>query len=560
MISISERKTRKSPGRTSLFIEFPFNRKIIDVIKSTEAGIFDKKTKLWEVPIIYLQQLLDQLCLIDDIDLKLLPPENTITEEVEVNLSGYKTVPFDYQVEGIRYGLTHDKWLLLDACGLGKSIQLIITAGELKRLGKVHHCLVICGINNLKSNWVKEIKKHSDLSCTVLGQKISARGKVSYGSVKERVEALKRPIDEFFVISNIETFRDDRVVNAINKGPNTFDLIIIDEIHTIRTVTSAQGSNILKLKDCKYKIGATGTLLINNPNDCYAPLKWIGEERSAASTFEHLYTSYGGSFSHTFQGYRNLELLQDQLSTCSLRRTKDVLPNLPPKTVITELLEMDSRQAEFYKNIKAGIRDQVDKVKLNTANILAMVGRLRQATSCPSILTSEPIDSCKIQRAIDLTTQLISGGEKVVIFTGFKYTAQVLAEYLKDYNPLLCTGDTPQPTIDKSRELFQGNSDYKLFIGTYQKCGTGIDLNAASYMICIESSWTQGQNTQTEDRIHRANNTKPAFIYYLVTAGTIDEKVKSVVENKKCMSDYVLDDVLPAQLEEELRNYLLELS
>jgi hypothetical protein len=39
-----------------------------------------------------------------------------------VNFTEFKTQPFDYQLEGIEYGLNHNNWLLLDAPGLGKTL------------------------------------------------------------------------------------------------------------------------------------------------------------------------------------------------------------------------------------------------------------------------------------------------------------------------------------------------------------------------------------------------------------------------------------------------------
>lgn len=71
----------------------------------------------------------------------------------------------------MEYGITHPRWLLLDSPGLGKSITAIYIAQELKRLKNIEHCLIICGVNTLKTNWIKEIKKHSDLSACILGQK-----------------------------------------------------------------------------------------------------------------------------------------------------------------------------------------------------------------------------------------------------------------------------------------------------------------------------------------------------------------------------------------------------
>ena len=112
------------------------------------------------------------------------------------------------------------------------TIQLTYLAEELKEREGLEHCLVICGINTLKANWKKEIEQHSKLDCRILGERISKKGKYSIGSIKERLEDLKNPIKEFFIIVNIETLRNDDIVKAINNGPNKIDMIVVDEIHT----------------------------------------------------------------------------------------------------------------------------------------------------------------------------------------------------------------------------------------------------------------------------------------------------------------------------------------
>ena len=58
-----------------------------------------------------------------------------------------KTKLFDYQEDGVQFGLNHNSWLLLDAPGLGKTLQLICLANELKKREKIKHCLVICGVS-----------------------------------------------------------------------------------------------------------------------------------------------------------------------------------------------------------------------------------------------------------------------------------------------------------------------------------------------------------------------------------------------------------------------------
>ena len=120
----------------------------------------------------------------------------------------------------------------MDAPGLGKTLQLIYLAQELKEKEGIEHCLIICGLNTLKNNWKDEIHKHSDLSCMILGERKTKKGKIKIGSVKERLEDLKKPIEEFFVVTNIQTIRDSNIVSAIKNGPNKFDMIVVDEIHT----------------------------------------------------------------------------------------------------------------------------------------------------------------------------------------------------------------------------------------------------------------------------------------------------------------------------------------
>ena len=141
--------------------------------------------------------------------------------------------PYKHQVEGINYGLRKKKWLLLDNPGCGKTNQIIGLAETLKRRGLVEHCLVIAGINSLKSNWAKEIKKFSNEKSIIIGEKLKRDGTVSKipMSIAERVEQLKKPISEFFVILNVESLRDDRIVSVISSGPNKFQMIAIDEVH-----------------------------------------------------------------------------------------------------------------------------------------------------------------------------------------------------------------------------------------------------------------------------------------------------------------------------------------
>lgn len=556
MILLEEKIPSKVPGITSLFITFDYDPNIVDVIKSFPCKNFSKKTKVWELPITYLSELLDKLCVYDDINLKLynfkMEPEKRYT------LGNHKTKPYDYQKEGIQYGLNHNKWLLLDDPGLGKTLQLIYLAEELKKREKIKHCLIICGINSLKTNWKKEIQKHSSLDATILGEYTTKTGKIRYGGNSKKLEHLKTKIKEFFVIVNIEAIRDNKIVNEILKQKDNYEMIVVDEIHVCKKDSSSQGHNLLKLNKAKYVVGATGTLMLNEPLDVFVPFKFTGIDNSTASNYKNYYCIYGGKFGHDFLGYHNLDVIKKQLELFSLRRKKDLL-NLPEKTIITEYVDMSDKQELFYEQVKDGIKESVDKVKLTNSAAFSMIMRLRQATACPSILTTNDIPSAKIDRAYDLCEEIVNNGNKVVIFSTFKDTVYTLNEKLKKFNPLVGTGDTEETDLSNYIDIFQKDNEHNVFIGTWQKCGTGITLNKASYMIFIDTPWTDGAFKQACDRIHRIGTKKPVFIYNLITTNTVDEQVLNILNNKCALSEYLIDNEINNNALSILQKYIQEL-
>ena len=140
MIRIVENRPRRVPGYTSLIVKFDYRSEYVDIMKTMDGAAYHKRDKLWEIPYINLSALLDALCLYDDIEF--IPFQEKQEEPSTEITSTFKTKLFPYQEDGVRYGLAHDKWLLLDCTGLGKSVQLLYIAQELKERGEAEHCLI----------------------------------------------------------------------------------------------------------------------------------------------------------------------------------------------------------------------------------------------------------------------------------------------------------------------------------------------------------------------------------------------------------------------------------
>ena len=309
MIIIKEDKPKKCPGVTSLFLEFGYNQGIIDIIKKCQLPLWDKKEKKWEVPTSNLSYLLDQFTLIDDIQLELYQQKEKPYIYYKYQEENSKVTPFKHQLEAVEYGLNHDKWLLLDSPGLGKSLSITLLAEELHRQKKIEKCLIICGINSLKRNWEREIKKFSNLSCRIIGQHITKKGNVTAKSIPDRVKELSQPLDEFFIILNIENLRSEDILKAINNGPNKYGLIAFDEIHKCLNYNS-----IIETDKGKLKIGD----IVENRILCKVKSYNKSKNKIEFQPVENWFKNYGANSKMI-----RLEFLDDQGNLKFLECTED---------------------------------------------------------------------------------------------------------------------------------------------------------------------------------------------------------------------------------------------
>ena len=217
MVAVNIRKSNKCNGDLGLFISFPYNETLVSAIRNLPSRYWHAETKEWEVPFSKLDYIFEKFSKFDVVlggDLTALNPKAKIST-VDYH---FKTNPFEHQIEGFNYGMTHDRWLLGDEQGLGKTKQTIDIALA-KRVEKGYsHCLILCGVNGLKWNWKKEISTHSDETGYILGQRETKRGKLKIGSSADKLADVKN-LDElpYFIITNVETLRNEDIAIELRK-------------------------------------------------------------------------------------------------------------------------------------------------------------------------------------------------------------------------------------------------------------------------------------------------------------------------------------------------------
>ena len=541
MINITIAEAKKVNGDWSMFVTFPYNQKVVDVIRTCANRSWDKNKKEWELPVKFFKTFIDSL---QDFDFDISGNWEAFAEKKTVALPNFnfKTTPFAHQIDGFNYGLNNDRWLLGDEQGLGKTKQVIDIAVAKKQIKGYKHCLIICGVNGLKWNWVNEVRTHSNEDAWILGQRIKA-GKTTIGSMQDRLDDVKNinRISAYFLITNVETLRNEDVAKEIQKlcKNGTIGIVAIDEIHKCKNPTSQQGKGILKIQpECR--IAMTGTPLMNNPFDLFIILKWLGYEKHSFYQFKQHYGVFGGYGGYEVTGYRYLDELREQLDSIMLRRLKADVLDLPEKTHITEYVEMTPKQEQIYKEVTNAIKMNIDQIKMAT-NPLAELIRMRQATGYTGILSSTIKESAKLDRMEELVEEAVENGKKVVIFSNWTQMTNVIYDRLHKYGALMITGETADKDRMNFVNAFQTKPDRKVIIGTIGAIGTGLTLTAGTVEIFLDEPWNRANKEQAEDRCHRVGTKENVTIYTLVCKGTIDERINELVEKKGAMADALVD-------------------
>lgn len=553
MISIQIKEAQKVNGDLSAFISFPYDAELVGLMRNQSSRFWHAANKEWEVPANKLLQIINS---VKDKEITIRGDYKALApKEVKIPKGfNFKTNPFDHQIEGFEFGLKYDRFLLGDEPGLGKTKQVIDIAVAKKLSRGYKHCLIICGVNGLKWNWKSEIDTHSNESAHILGAKINSKGKEVIGSSKDKLADLNKLPKDYFLITNVESLRDQDILKKVKElvQNGQIEMAAIDEIHKCKNPASQQGKAILQVNP-ETRIAMTGTPLMNTPLDLYIVLKWLGFEKHSFFQFKKHYCVMGGYGGYEVVGYKNLGELQSNLESLMLRRLKKDALDLPEKFHSIEYVEMSSKQAKIYNEVKQEIKEQIDKIKVSN-NPLAQLIRLRQATGFTGILSSQIKESAKLDRLEEIVEELVANGEKAIIFSNWTDMTGPAMERLRRFNPAIITGEIKDRK--EQQERFMTDPRCKVIIGTIGAMGAGITLTAASTVIFLDSPWNRANKEQAEDRAHRIGTASNINIITLVCKDTIDERIEELINKKGAMADVLVDGKVDLN-KSEVIDYLL---
>ena len=247
------------------------------------------------------------------------------------SLDFLKSPLLPYQVEGVLHLAFGERVLLADDMGLGKTVQAIAACALLRELRGIERVLVVSPAS-LKAEWEEQIAIFSGLPSTVV-----------FGGPPARRTAYAR--HTFFTLCNYEQVVADREEILDTFRP---DVVILDEAQRIKNWQTRTANEVKKL-DSRYAFVLTGTPLENRIDEIYSIVQFLNPDL-LGPLFRFNREFYELDEKGRPEGYRNLDVLAERVSSVMLRRRKeDVESQLPGRTAKTFFVPMTEAQLDDYE-------------------------------------------------------------------------------------------------------------------------------------------------------------------------------------------------------------------
>lgn len=443
----------------------------------------------------------------------------------------------------------HRSFLLADEPGLGKTAQSVIAAS----VADAYPLLVVVP-NVVKMNWAREVERWTP----------QRRVTVIHGDGAD--------VDAFADVFVVNYDILDRHLSWISRFG--FKGMVVDEAHMIKNVQSQRSRNVLALGDSIRErargsqpllIALTGTPLINDIDDFRAIwrfLGWIDAERPGAELLAKLENNGWTPADAAFYS----EGRQSVIDMGIVRRRKiDVASDLPAKRVVDLPVELDDEYGrgivEAERKLAQKLLDRFTTVKngklgekLSDEAIMRMVclQELEESNSSAdgtNVFTMvRKIGEAKAGLAVDYTAQLARSVGKVVFFAKHVDVMDRAEKQLAEagLRTVSIRGEQSATFRQSEIDAFNNDPDVSVAVCSLTAAGVGVNLQASSNVVLAELSWTDAEQTQAIDRVHRIGQEEPVTAWRIIAAQTIDARIAELIDGKAGLAARALDGAAAA--------------
>ncbi|MEB3182188.1 MAG: DEAD/DEAH box helicase [Nostocaceae cyanobacterium] len=467
-----------------------------------------------------------------------------------------------YQQRGVAWLAFLERWglgaCLADDMGLGKTPQLIGFLLHLKEQDALEKpTLVVCPTSVL-GNWEREVKKFSGSHLKVFQYHGDKRPKG-----KAFIEAANK--HNIVITSYALIHRDLKSLQSVN-----WQGIVLDEAQNVKNAETKQAQAVRQL-EAEFRIALTGTPVENRLQELWSILDflnpgYLGNKQFFQRRFAIPIEKYGDTAS--------LQTLRGLVQPFILRRLKtdrDIIQDLPEKQEMNVFCGLSSEQGKLYqKTVDESLAEieSADGIQ-RKGMILALLTKLKQICNHPGQYLKqatiiEPRQSGKLLRLQEMLEELISEGDRALIFTQFAEWGKLLQPYLEQKlarETLFLYGSTSKKQREEMIDRFQHDPQGPpIMILSLKAGGVGLNLTRANHVFHFDRWWNPAVENQATDRVFRIGQTRNVQVHKFISTGTLEEKIHDMIESKKQLAEQVVgagENWLTELDTDQLRNLLI---
>jgi len=214
-------------------------------------------------------------------------------------------------------------------------------------------------------------------------------------------------------------------------------------------------------------------------------------------------------------------------------------------------VELQGGQRDLYEAVRSAMDEKIREAIADKGFarshivILDALLKLRQVCCDPRLVKLEGAkkvkERAKLDQLMDMLPELVDEGRRVLVFSQFTSMLALIEEELlaRKLSYVKLTGDTQDREGVIRRFQDEG---VPIFLISLKAGGVGLNLTAADTVIHYDPWWNPAVENQATDRAHRIGQKKKVFVYKLVVAGSIEEKILALQEKKAELAAGVLSE------------------
>ncbi|ELK34622.1 PREDICTED: DNA repair and recombination protein RAD54-like [Myotis davidii] len=469
--------------------------------------------------------------------------------------------------------------IMADEMGLGKTLQCITLMWTLLRQSP--ECkpeidkAVVVSPSSLVKNWYNEVGKWLGGRIQPLAIDGGSKDEIDQkleGFMNQRGARVPSPI----LIISYETFRLH--AGVLRKG--SVGLVICDEGHRLKN-SENQTYQALDSLNTSRRVLISGTPIQNDLLEYFSLVHFVNSGiLGTAHEFKKHFElpilkgrDAAASEAERQLGEERLRELTSIVNRCLIRRTSDILSKyLPVKIEQVVCCRLTPLQTELYQRFlrQAKPAEELREGKMSVSS-LSSITSLKKLCNHPALIYDKCVEEEDgFEGALDIfppgysskvLEPQLSGkmlvldyilavtrsrsSDKVVLVSNYTQTLDLFEKLCRARRYLYVRLDGTMSIKKRAKVVERFNSPSSpdfVFMLSSKAGGCGLNLIGANRLVMFDPDWNPANDEQAMARVWRDGQKKTCYIYRLLSAGTIEEKIFQRQSHKKALSSCVVDE------------------